>query len=344
MAVAAALAVALDAQVPANAGDGVCQLGDIATECKEVSSDGDMASMCQSGCFQEMGDCESALVSSGMKQSTINTMTALGELCMSSVPGQPGAATCAQYFDQLSSPGTGGWLAPCSAAMSSASIATATCTQQCAVSVLPTMAACGDEFQLNFQTADPTDPTTAQAGYELAELTALCKLSVRGGFSSSTDVTTAGDGICQVDDIAHLCGSDLDDVSDSDPEAMETLCAAGCFQEISDCHTQLVAAANGDQTKINAIVSAIGMNDLCDSNHCARQMDGVSEKIQTSCGTSTGDEMPSTCSHKCASVFLPFMKSCGNTITAALGSAAAEQVGKFYNFEMLCETSALGGV
>eukprot|EP01050_Picozoa_sp_SAG11_P015878 SAG11_NODE_2104_length_3818_cov_4.175316_4_plen_331_part_00 len=328
----------MHAQKPTNAGDGVCQLGDIAAECKGLDSGTpDFASICVSGCFQEMGDCESALLASGMNKTDLNTMVSLASLCAANV-GNSGK-TCADYFNDISNIGltqddsSAGWLAHCLDAPGQ--LSTFTCSQQCATSVIPTMAACGDAFTALFYSA-----STPQAGLDLDELAASCKLTVAG---SPTDGSTAGDGICQQDDIEHLCGSIDAVLQDSNPNDMEQECALGCFQEMSDCRAQLIAAADGDQERIKGIEDAIGFTDLCESNNCASQMDGIDEQIQSSCGTTTNEEMPSTCPHDCAAVFLPFMKSCGNIIAAALGPTEADTVGKFYNFEILCENSALGG-
>eukprot|EP01052_Picozoa_sp_SAG31_P020971 SAG31_NODE_1599_length_7797_cov_10.971291_7_plen_176_part_00 len=168
----------------------------------------------------------------------------------------------------------------------------------------------------------------------LDDLQAQCKVTVTGSSSpASGSHATAGDGICQIEDVTTLCGPDMGSAGDN----MEMLCAAGCFQEMTDCEGQLITAAAGNQTMINAIVQAVGFNSLCDSGNCASQMSSTSAGIQRACGSTANGAMPDTCSHECAAVFLPFMKSCGDALSSSLGAAGAATVRDFFNFQVLCQ-------
>lgn len=169
----------------------------------------------------------------------------------------------------------------------------------------------------------------------------------------------AGDGICQMVNMAQMCPMDG---LEADIVAM---CESGCLSEALDC-TETMHMSAEDQANFQSMallcenqectVLLQAMGDEMVASHCypAGCEEGMhcqvnkttmpaacipqAEQTQRRSNNPPGplqDDLPATCGHECAAMFVPFAEQCGDAVRTMM-AAQPDMVAEFGTFSAQC--------
>ena len=126
---------------------------------------------------------------------------------------------------------------------------------------------------------------------------------------------------------------------------MAALCASGCFGEMSDCESELIAQG----MPADQLAEIQMMTTVCDPNNadCVTGMDTLTARMDAACVDQPCWESlmdgctPTSCSHQCAVVAGPFLKKCGSIMSAMLEAKLGDSnaPAKIATFSGLCSAS-----
>eukprot|EP01052_Picozoa_sp_SAG31_P007254 SAG31_NODE_344_length_17385_cov_58.217575_3_plen_526_part_00 len=141
----------------------------------------------------------------------------------------------------------------------------------------------------------------------------------------------AGDGICQLVNLAQICPAHADHAT------MEAMCNSGCVAESMECADRLQIT---DQQRTNMA----GWAAMCEHEECSALIPAFPREMRAhgccpndpgGTGDLCGNSLPETCTAECAELAVPFLATCGTTLETMLATERHDLL-VLENFEHAC--------